>query len=166
MAGSGRRGSGPTQPGQDLRVSVCAFAVRSSGHGVRPGSGTEAARGSYLAYQRTPREQELETTRSTGGFKMSSNLVIVALPEDSDPVRKVSSEKEPHLTLLFLGDVDSNPNIDRIFAFVGHAVNIAQHGEFYLDVDYRGILGSDKADVIHFRKSWNYAWVNQFRNQL
>lgn len=97
---------------------------------------------------------------------MSTNLVVVALPADDDRVWKISSEKKPHLTLLFLGDAESNPNVDRIVQFVEHAVSVCEHGEFYLDVDYRDVLGEDKADVLHFRKDWSFNWINQFRNQL
>lgn len=97
---------------------------------------------------------------------MSSNLVIVAVPAADDLVWKVSSEKIPHLTLLFLGDAENNPKVNSIFQFVWHAVNVSEHGPFYLDVDRRDVLGEDKADVLHFRKSWEFKWINQFRNQL
>lgn len=97
---------------------------------------------------------------------MSNNLVIVALPADDDPIWKISSEKKPHLTLCFLGDAESNQNVDRIMLFVEHAVAIAARGPFYLEVDHRDVLGEDKADVFMFRKDWSFRWVNQFRNQL
>lgn len=97
---------------------------------------------------------------------MSSNLVIVALPADDDPIWKVSSEKKPHLTLCFLGDAKSNPNVERIVEFVDHAVTVCEHGSFYMDVDYRETLGPDKADMFFFRKDWGTKWIAQFRNQL
>lgn len=97
---------------------------------------------------------------------MGSNLVIVAIPAADDPVWKISSEKIPHLTLLSLGDAENNPKINQIFQFVWHAVNVAEHGPFYLDVDRRDVLGEDKADVLHFRKKWEFKWIDQFRNQL
>jgi 2'-5' RNA ligase len=97
---------------------------------------------------------------------MGSNLVIVALPADDDVVWKVSSEKKPHMTLLFLGDSASNPNVQRIMEFVQHAVDVTEHGPFYLDTDRRDVLGADNADVLFFRKDWSYKWINQFRNQL
>ena len=34
---------------------------------------------------------------------MSSNLVIVAIPDENDRVWKISSEKVPHLTVLVPG---------------------------------------------------------------
>jgi 2'-5' RNA ligase len=98
---------------------------------------------------------------------MAKNLVIVAIPEEQDKVWKISSEKVPHLTLLFLGDSDSNPHVEDIVLFVEHAVEICQHGPFYLDVDRRGTLGPDNADVVFFStRSWNLKWIKQFRSQL
>jgi hypothetical protein len=40
----------------------------------------------------------------------TNGLIVVALPSPDDLVRKISSEKEPHVTLLYLGD----PGFDRI----------------------------------------------------
>lgn len=98
---------------------------------------------------------------------MSKNLVIVAIPEKDDRVWKISSEKVPHLTLLFLGDAESNPNVEEIMKFVQHAVNVSEHGPFYLDVDHRDVLGVDQADVLFFSKrSWNLKWIKHFRHQL
>jgi 2'-5' RNA ligase len=97
---------------------------------------------------------------------MSSNLVIVALPADDDPTWKVSSEEKPHMTLLFLGDAESNPNVQRIIEFVQHAADVSEHGPFYMDIDHRGTLGSDEADVLFFRKGWSAKWITEFRNQL
>jgi len=97
---------------------------------------------------------------------MNNKLVIVVIPAADDPIWKISSEKVPHLTLLFLGDVENNPNVNKIFQFVSHAVNISEHGPFYGAVDRREILGKDQADVLHFRKKWAFKWLNAFRNQL
>jgi 2'-5' RNA ligase len=94
------------------------------------------------------------------------NLVIVAIPEEQDRVWKISSEKVPHLTLLFLGD-EANADTQQIVQFVEHAVTLAEHGPFYLDVERRGTLGPDEADVLFFSKrSWNLKWIRQFRGQL
>lgn len=97
---------------------------------------------------------------------MSNNLVIVAIPAQDESVWKVSSEKIPHLTLLFLGDAEKNQNVARIMEFVQHATNIADRGSFMLEVDRRDTLGEDKADVLFFRKDWSLKWVEQFRAQL
>lgn len=95
-----------------------------------------------------------------------SNLVIVAIPDENDRVWKVSSEKIPHLTLLFLGDVEEVSNPEQIVQFVEHAANTTLR-RFYLPVDRRGELGDDKADVLFFRKGrYDYKAVRDFRAQL
>jgi 2'-5' RNA ligase len=97
---------------------------------------------------------------------MSSNLVIVAIPDENDRVWKVSSEKVPHLTMLFLGDADKVPNLDQIMLFVEHAASTSLK-RFYLPVDRRGELGDDKADVLFFKKGrYDFAAVRDFRNLL
>jgi 2'-5' RNA ligase len=98
---------------------------------------------------------------------MSTNLVIVAIPEENDRIWDVSSEKVPHLTLLHLGDVTQIDNLEQIVQFVEHAVTLSEHGQFYLDVDHRGTLGEQDADVLFFStRSWNLKWIRQFRGQL
>jgi len=95
-----------------------------------------------------------------------SNLVIVAIPDENDRVWKVSSEKIPHLTLLFLGDADKIANADQITQFVEHAATMTL-GRFYLPVDRRGELGEDKADVLFFKKGrYDYKAIRDFRVQL
>jgi len=94
-----------------------------------------------------------------------SNLVIVALPAELDPVWEISSEKKPHLTLLFLGDTAQVPDIAKILDFTGHAASTSLK-PFSLDVDYRGVLGADNADVLFYKKTWGFKEVNDFRNQL
>lgn len=94
-----------------------------------------------------------------------SNLVIVAIPAEDDYVWKISSEKKPHMTLLFLGDIEGKPVL-KIQQFLEHAVNILEIGPFWMDVDYRGTLGVDQADVVFFRKDWNYNRIAEFRGQL
>ncbi len=93
-----------------------------------------------------------------------SKLVIVAIPEQDDFVWQVSSEKVPHVTLLFLGDADANVNSEEIVEFVEHAATTIS--PFYMDADYRGTLGEDEADVIFFEKGWDYKAVSAFRDQL
>jgi 2'-5' RNA ligase len=97
---------------------------------------------------------------------MASNLVIVAIPAEDDYVWKISSEKKPHMTLLFLGDAMSNPNVTKIQGFLEHAVNILEIGPFGLSVDYRGTLGADEADVLFFRDDWSLRRIAEFRGQL
>lgn len=98
---------------------------------------------------------------------MSTSLVIVAIPEETDRVQKISSEKTPHMTLLYLGDITPETPAAQIVQFVEHAVQLSEHGPFYLDVKRRGELGEDNADVLFFNeRSWNLKWIKQFRGQL
>jgi 2'-5' RNA ligase len=94
-----------------------------------------------------------------------SNLVIVAIPAEDDPVWKVSTEKVPHMTILFLGDVDNVSNLDQITQFLIHAANL-ELTRFGLDVDRRGELGVDQADVIFFDDRWELPRLREFRHHL
>ena len=99
-----------------------------------------------------------------------SNLVIVAVPDENDRVWKISSEKVPHLTLLFLGDVAQVSNLEKIVEFVQHAANTTL-SRFYLPVDRRGELGDDPetgpADVLFFKKGrYDYKAIRDFRAAL
>lgn len=91
-----------------------------------------------------------------------SNLVIVALPREDDPVYKISSEKVPHLTILFMGPSEHE---GQIAAFLQHAVSVSLT-RFGLDVDRRGKLGPDDADVLFFQDNWELPRVKQFRDLL
>jgi 2'-5' RNA ligase len=97
---------------------------------------------------------------------MGSNLVIAAIPDENDRVWKISSEKVPHLTLLFLGDVGAVKNLDQIILFVEHAANTTLR-RFYLSVDRRGELGADQADVLFFKIGrYEYKTIRDFRAAL
>jgi len=94
---------------------------------------------------------------------VASNLVIAAIPADGDDVWKVSSEKKPHLTLLFLGDALSNPNVTKIVDTVkDYSRNL---DPFNLLVDHRGFLGEEDADVLFFTDDIPWKLVD-FREQL
>jgi 2'-5' RNA ligase len=80
------------------------------------------------------------------------NWVIVAIPEENDPVWKISSEKVPHLTLMFLGEHDDETELEsRIAEFLKHVASTSLT-RFGLSVDRRGELGEKKADVVFFEK--------------
>lgn len=97
---------------------------------------------------------------------MSTNLVIVAIPDESDRVWKVSSEPVPHLTILHLGDSNQVSNLEQIMLFVEHAANTSLK-RFYLPVDRRGELGIAKADVLFFKKGrYDFKAVREFRSLL
>jgi 2'-5' RNA ligase len=94
---------------------------------------------------------------------MMANLVIVAVPAADDEVWKVSSEKVPHMTICFLGDADSNPNVPKIDTYVADQAQYLP--PFNLRVDHRGFLGSDEADVLFFAD--DIPWqVHDFRDRL
>jgi 2'-5' RNA ligase len=92
-----------------------------------------------------------------------SGLAIVALPAMDDRTWKVSSEKAPHLTLLFLGD-QNNDRVVEIAQYLEHAVKTSLH-RFSMTVDRRGTLGPDDADVLFLDKSYDKT-VEQFRANL
>lgn len=97
-----------------------------------------------------------------------SSLVIVAIPTEDDYVNKISSEKIPHMTLLFLGeDAEKVKNFNNILGFTQHAANQSLM-RFGLEVDRRGVLGDDSADVLFFSKSkWSgFEQINNFRSYL
>lgn len=94
---------------------------------------------------------------------MASNLVIVAIPAADDDVWKVSSEKVPHLTILFLGDAMSNPNVSKIVEYMKERARELE--PFSLLVDHRGVLGADEADVLFFTKDIPWKLVD-FRETL
>lgn len=93
-----------------------------------------------------------------------ANLVVVAIPAADDDVWKVSSEKVPHLTFLFLGDAMANPNVSKIIDVVKERAT-KYLSPFSLRVDHRGVLGKDEADVLFFSK--DIPWkVMDFREVL
>lgn len=96
-----------------------------------------------------------------------SNLAIVAIPSEDDYVNKISSEKVAHMTLLFLGETNQVKNLAQILNFVQHASDISLN-RFSMDVDHRGELGPESADVLFFSKSkWSgYESVRDFRSFL
>lgn len=93
-----------------------------------------------------------------------SGVAIVAIPKENNSAWQVSSEKIPHLTLLYLGD---NPkDLDEIKEFTIFSALKVLH-PFSLDVSHRGTLGEDKADVVFFRKSQsNVKLLEDFRSYL
>jgi 2'-5' RNA ligase len=95
---------------------------------------------------------------------MTENLVIVAVPSKDDYVWNISSEKVPHMTLLFLGGQKDAETTGRIVDYVEHAARTSLR-RFGMSVDSRGELGADKADVLYFNKSFGRP-VARFRESL
>lgn len=90
--------------------------------------------------------------------------VIVALPAVDEKVYRISSEKVPHMTLVYLGDNVPGDDLATIVSYVQHAAS--QLSPFWLTVDYRGELGADQADVLFFEKKWEFDRINDFRHHL
>lgn len=89
---------------------------------------------------------------------------IVAIPNEQDHVWKISSEKIPHMTLLFLGEQANNDKAQSIADFVEHVANTTLD-RFWLNVDHRGELGPDNADVLFFKTSgYQKRKIDQLRN--
>lgn len=96
---------------------------------------------------------------------MSSNMVIAAIPDEDDRVWRISSEKIPHMTILFLGDSNKVANLEQIMQFVQHAAETSLK-RFALPVDRRGELGEDKADVLFFKQGYGDREIRDFRSTL
>jgi 2'-5' RNA ligase len=92
-----------------------------------------------------------------------SPWVIVAIPKKNDPVWKVSSEKIPHLTMLHLGSPDLD--VERTSEFLKHVVDITLH-QFSLEVDQRGTLGEEEADVLFFTRDYMISKLENVRSHL
>lgn len=83
----------------------------------------------------------------------ATSTVIVAIPAVDDHVWKVSSEKVPHLTLLYLGEEVPPEDQAKIALFLQHVADVSLN-RFGLSVDKRGTLGDEDADVLFFEKPW------------
>lgn len=81
-----------------------------------------------------------------------SDWCIVALPEETNPVHKVSSEKAAHMTLLFLGEQSEPALAIRMIETLQHTIDSLRLTKFSIGVERRGILGRDQADVLFFYK--------------
>lgn len=91
-------------------------------------------------------------------------LVVVALPAEDDQVQKYSSEKEPHLTLLYLGEPNYSPEeLANVTEYIAHASS--QLSYFMLEVERRGELGDQHADVLFFAKRYARQMA-EFRGNL
>ncbi|USH44677.1 hydrolase [Gordonia phage Burley] len=94
-----------------------------------------------------------------------TSWAIVAVPEDGESVWKVSSEKVPHMTLLFLGEQSDPSKAEHIAQYLQHAVNRSIF-KFGAEVRNRGVLGDESADVLFFEANERLKMVNDFRSFL
>lgn len=93
-----------------------------------------------------------------------ASWTIVAVPRDDDPVWKLSSEKIPHMTLLYLGEQNEPAKAVRIAEYLQHAVETTLQ-PFGVTVDRRGTLGRDQADVLFF-EDMLLEQMKEFRSYL
>lgn len=91
----------------------------------------------------------------------NQQVVIVAIPQEDDYVWKVSSEKVPHMTLLYLGETEVTQHMSD---YVEHASSLMSR--FGMSVERRGKLGNNEADVLFFDKNYSYKKMMNFRGQL
>lgn len=75
-------------------------------------------------------------------------LTIVAIPSTNSYAYEASSEKVPHLTILYL---DASNDTNQIIEYVKYVVDTSVQ-RFWLQVDHRGLLGDKDADVLYFNK--------------
>ncbi|QEQ94319.1 hypothetical protein HWC66_gp16 [Gordonia phage Chikenjars] len=94
-----------------------------------------------------------------------TSWAIVAVPEDGESVWKISSEKVPHMTLLFLGEQSDPEKALHISQYLQHAVNRSIF-KFGAEVRNRGVLGDESADVLFFEANERLKAVNDFRSFL
>ena len=92
-----------------------------------------------------------------------TECVIVAIPREDSQASRISSEKIAHMTLLYLGELDENTDIQMISEYVEHATSQIQ--PFGASVSHRGILGDDQADVLYLVKNELESMV-RFRSYL
>lgn len=98
---------------------------------------------------------------------MAETWIIAAIPSSEDLSWKISSEKVPHMTLLFLGEQGRDAETEhRISSFLEHLVETGSINRFGLNVDQRGTLGEDEADVLFFSKSRTIGELEDLRSYL
>jgi 2'-5' RNA ligase len=92
-----------------------------------------------------------------------ANLAIVAIPAKDEWVWDLSTEKVPHLTLLYFGDQIVDKNTQSAIDFVRYAAENTLN-QFALQIDRRGVLGDKKADVLFLKDRPN--GLEAFRSHL
>lgn len=94
-----------------------------------------------------------------------SEWCIVAIPEEDCSVWRESSEKVPHMTLLFLGEQDDPEKAMEIATFLQHAAK-SSLTKFSMGVKERGTLGDKDADVLFFDQKTMSKQLTEFRSFL
>lgn len=93
----------------------------------------------------------------------SAGSVVVAIPAVDDFIWEASSEKIPHITLLFLGD-----NLEHQSEVEGFIKHVAQTSlpKFVLYKHHRGTLGKHSADVLFFEEQKGLETLRNARSHL
>lgn len=91
--------------------------------------------------------------------------VVVAIPADDNPVWGISSEKVPHMTLLYFGEQNDVEKLHRVTEFLQHMVKTSMV-RFGLEVDHRGTLGPKDADVLFFHENFDLRNIQDHRAQM
>lgn len=96
----------------------------------------------------------------------TTRLVLVAIPRNDDHVWEISSQKVPHMTLLYLDEVDwTYDQIRNVAEFVEHASSLINR--FGMSVDKRDLLGDEDADVLYFEtRGPGYKDMVEFRSGI
>lgn len=90
---------------------------------------------------------------------------IVAIPDEDDPVWRLSSEKIPHCTLLYLGPQEDPERARQITMQLQHTVSTSLR-PFGASVHSRGKLGPKDADVLFFDQADIPKELYEFRSLL
>lgn len=93
-----------------------------------------------------------------------TSIIVAAIPADDEPVWEFSSEKKPHMTLLYM-EAPMDADLEAIVKYVEHAVDVSLD-RFGMSVDRRGTLGKDDADVLFFDEQYESAQLRKFRAYL
>lgn len=94
-----------------------------------------------------------------------SEWCIVAIPEEDSNVWRYSSEKIPHMTLLYFGEQDDPEIARQIATQLQHTVNTSL-SPFTTEVHSRGVLGGKSADVLFFDQAEIPKELMEFRSLL
>lgn len=90
---------------------------------------------------------------------------VVAIPADDNPIWRISSEKIPHMTLLYFGEQSDPTKASRVTEYLEHMVKNSMV-RFGLEVDFRGTLGPKDADVLFFHEDFSLRNVQDHRAQM
>jgi hypothetical protein len=93
---------------------------------------------------------------------VTPSYAIVAIASEEDYVWRLSSDKKPHLTLLYLGN--KLDNLSRVEEYIAHTVDTSLC-KFGMNVVRRGKLGPDDTDVLFFG-DYGRKYLEEFRAYL